>query len=151
MVDWSRRLPFASSNNLGLGAVLLRALFSWLELLADPDWSFVSEQACMIRRRGNLVAFVVIDVCDHMTTNCRRSITFVNTLLLVVWRAMGLISPICIVKSASTLGGYSRARNPPIWLCREPTKFQFLINLKTGKSLGLTVPFGLLNVADEVI
>jgi len=32
-----------------------------------------------------------------------------------------------------------------------PTKFQFLINLKTAKSLGLTVPFGLLNAADEVI
>jgi putative ABC transport system substrate-binding protein len=33
----------------------------------------------------------------------------------------------------------------------EPTKFQFLINLKTAKLLGLTVPFGLLNAADEVI
>jgi hypothetical protein len=33
----------------------------------------------------------------------------------------------------------------------EPTKFQFLINPKTSKSLGLTVPFGLLNAADKVI
>jgi putative tryptophan/tyrosine transport system substrate-binding protein len=33
----------------------------------------------------------------------------------------------------------------------EPTKFQFLINLKTAKSLDFTVPFGLLNAADEVI
>jgi ABC-type uncharacterized transport system substrate-binding protein len=32
-----------------------------------------------------------------------------------------------------------------------PTKYALTINLKAAKALGLTVPYGLLNAADEVI
>jgi putative ABC transport system substrate-binding protein len=33
----------------------------------------------------------------------------------------------------------------------QPTKFQFVINLRTAKALGITVPSGLMSIADEVI
>jgi putative ABC transport system substrate-binding protein len=40
---------------------------------------------------------------------------------------------------------------PEGWPAFSPTKYALTINLKAAKALGLTVPYGLLNAADEVI
>jgi len=131
-------IPFRVTNAEEMSAALTAVE------MARPDGLLVSNDALLLSARSTLVAFAkhralpaVYGQREYVDAGGLMSYA---TSIYDVWRRAGPIV-------AKILKG-SKASEIPI---EQPTKFELVINLKTAKVLGLTVPPTLLARADQLI
>ena len=141
----------ATARKLGLDTVILHAsnareidtAFERL-LQAKADSFFIATDPILLDRREQIVSFA--------ERRALPAVYFVRQFAVVG----GLLSYGPSIswmyrQAGEYVGQILKGANPAEMPVMQPTKFEFVINLKTAKALGLTVPRSVLALADEVI
>ena len=121
------------------------------------------EHALAVMQQGNATGFVVLGGSLVLSSNRERiNDLAVRSGLASMWptrqgvEAGGLMSYAATVRdryhrAAAYVDKILKGVNPGDLPMEQPMKFELVINLKTAKALGLTIPPPLLMLADEVI
>jgi putative ABC transport system substrate-binding protein len=113
-------------------------------LKGEADALYVVENALTIANRMSIITLALSARLPTIYTNAETA------------RAGGLISygpnvPELFRRAANYVDKILGGATPGELPVEQPTKFDLVINLKTAKALGLTIPHNLLVLADEVI
>jgi len=109
-----------------------------------PDGLFVVADALLNQFRSEIVAFATH---EHLpVASASREFAELGGLI-----SYGANIPDMFRKAANYVDKVLKGAKPADLPIEQPTKFELVINLKTAKALGLTIPQSLLARADEVI
>ena len=113
-------------------------------LSQQPQALYIADDPLFINRRHFVADFAV----KHRlpTVSAFREVTEAGGL-----RSYGVNLPDMFRRAASFVDRILKGAKPGDLPVEQPTKFELVINLKTGKALGLTIPPSLLLRADQVI
>lgn len=141
----------AAARSLGLGSQLL-------DVRATPDF----EKAFNTASQGHVDALVVgIDALTQANSQLIVRLAMAHHLPSIYAsgefvKAGGLLSyspsyPDLYRRAAVYIDKIVKGAKPADLPVEQPTKFELIINLKTAKTLGLTIPPNMLSLADQVI
>jgi putative ABC transport system substrate-binding protein len=88
---------------------------------------------------------------SNETLTARRNKPFVSSLRTWIGFLTRPLIPGLFRRSATYVDKIIKGAKPADLLIEQPTKFDFVVNLKTAKTLGLELPSTLVARADEVI